>query len=371
MTCLALAAMLTVCGSSSKSGASTTSSGSAGLAKARAVVSRYSIAPKKILAKVPLPKKPPAITFAYLADPTAADAATIDAVKAAVAAIGWHYVQFNFDPSNPATLNTAALNALAVHPAMVSFTALPTSLFSTSVVQAYLAAKVPIEDVGSNAPLSAPFFGPVGSPAILIASRVLADWYVAKSGGGKSGVLLEHVPIYTGDIVFKQGFTSELKNVCPTCKINELDISAADLGANNIPSLIVAQLRANPSIKYVVSEFGVFSAGIYPALQAAGLSYVSVGGLAPEPQDLQELSTQNKGGGWMGYSVYYFGYLTVDIAVRYAMKLRATSGNALPTQLLGSKNIGNTTDWNAPTNSLQQFEKLWKVPTTHCTLACG
>jgi hypothetical protein len=50
----------------------------------------------------------------------------------------------------------------------------------------------------------------------------------------------------------------------------------------------------------------------------------------------------------------------------------STAGDDVtPTQLLTKDNIGTISNWNQPTDSLAQFEKLWKVPITPCSLGCS
>jgi len=383
VTSVALTALLAACsssGSSKSTGsdqAATTAATSAAIAQAQAFVNQYEAAPQNIVATQALPEAPPrGDTFGYLVDPTPSNNETAAAVKAAVQAIGWHYLAFDFDPANPATLNAAAESALAKHSTVVGVSSISSSLFSASVDKQYLQAKVSIEVMGTGPGevLDPPFFGPstgtAGYATNALAGKVIANWYVANSRG-RYGVLLEHVPEYAILAGFTDPFTATVKSLCPKCELKELDLTGAQVDGGQIPSALVTELRANPSIKYLVFDFGAFTSGIYAALQSAGLSYVRVAGEGPETTDLQALGNANKQGGWTGYSTIYYGYNSVDIAIRKVMGLPATTINLQPTQLITSANVGDITEWNKPANALAQFEALWKVPTTPCTLVCN
>jgi ribose transport system substrate-binding protein len=313
----------------------------------------------------------------YLEDPTSANTETAEGVEAGLAAAGWSYHPFSFDPSNPSTLDTAATNALAEGMNVVLISSIPPSLFSSAVIQAYLKAKVPIEILGTGpgeAPFQAPFFGPsTGSAGYAInklAGTIIGNWYVANSRG-KSGLLVATTPEYASAAGFTDPLVSTVKSLCSSCKPKVVDLTPSQIDGGQIASSLVSQLRANPSIKYLVFDFGAFTSGIYADLQAAGLSDIKVAGQGPETTDLQALKGANKDGAWAGFSTYYVGYNQVDIAIRKVMGLPATTINLQPTQLITSKNVGNITEWNKPTNTLAQFEKLWKVPVTPCTLGCS
>jgi hypothetical protein len=139
-------------GVSQSSGGSTSSASSGGgasspgVAQAQAAVTAATAVPAKIFQDVPLPSAPPKGKLAvFLGNSQPQDAAVGQAFAVAIKALGWNYKEFSYDPANPATLNEAAMNALALKPAIVAETGNPPSQFSSSVLSAYAAAKLHIE----------------------------------------------------------------------------------------------------------------------------------------------------------------------------------------------------------------------------------
>ncbi len=63
-------------------------------------------------------------------------------VEPAAKAIGWKYASIYFDPSNPASLDSALISALAKNPvAVINVGGQPTSTYSATTLAAYKAAK--------------------------------------------------------------------------------------------------------------------------------------------------------------------------------------------------------------------------------------
>jgi hypothetical protein len=64
-----------------------------------------------------------------------------------------------------------------------------------------------------------------------------------------------------------------------------------------------------------------------------------------------------------GPAIPYLGFISMDMALRH-METGAISSAGdytAPIQLMTKANIGNTSVWDAPSNALDQFLKLWKV----------
>lgn len=377
------AATLAACSSSKSGGGSGSGSGSstgagsggvdaAGLAQAKALVAQYDTAPTKIPQSVALPSKPPAgKTLAFLVQEGVSSNALIgNAEKEAVQAIGWNYVEIPYDGSNPATLQAAFATALTKHADVVNLTAIPTSLFGASTLAAYKSAHVPII-VGAEAPLP-PANDPViqsgdadGPSTFQQAAKVVAAWFVADSGG-KGNAVIESVPSLSVIPPWIDEFKSEVQTLCPTqCGVQVVNATltqATSPGQNG--TLLTSALRRNPNYKYLLFSDATFASGINSALSSAGLSDIRVGGSDFQSEQAAALRAHTQAA-WTGVSLQNLAYGNVDYAIRAVMGVPLTSNNdQLPIELVTAANIGNQTTFNQPTDSLQQYEKIWQVAST-------
>ena len=362
--CSASSAANSGASSSANSGASSSANGT-DLAAAQAGVTTYLATPTKILQTVPLPRTPPTgKTFAFLsANNPAAQLAALGAQQAA-AAVGWHYLHIQYDPANPASLQSAFSQALAEHATVVTESGLAQSQFSASTIAAYAQAGVPII-VAAAAPVSpsATILGPVqGASAFISSGTGLADWFVADSKG-TGEALVENVPGFPVLTQFKDAFETRVAQLCPSCVVKSIDITLPDVAAGTLVSSVVTALKADPKLNYVVFDDGDFAIGITSALKAAGLTQVKVAGQILDSTGAAALSSGTESA-WMGWDGTYQGYAAMDMALRWVEKVPLTSNDAFsPTQLLTEANIGSTTEWAQPSDALQQFEALWKVST--------
>jgi ABC-type sugar transport system substrate-binding protein len=158
--------------------------------------------------------------------------------------------------------------------------------------------------------------------------------------------------------------------------VKVVNLSLTQVAADQSVSAITSALQADPNIHYLFADDGDFVNGITSSLNAAGLSKVVVGGYAPTTDSFAALRSGSETV-WAAYSGYYSAYTSMDIAFRsienvpYQQLLQAEQEDSLsPAQLLTKANVGNTTLWNLPGNQLQQFEKIWKIPVTTCTVGC-
>jgi ribose transport system substrate-binding protein len=344
------------------------------------MVTKYSAAPTTISQTVPLAKAPAkGKSIVCLGTSVPNVVALCKSVGVAAKAVGWGYSSVDFDPSNPATLQSALATALTRHPTVVaSEGGAPPSTFGTSTISAYAKAGVPIL-VASTAPvtLSKTIIGvPNSVETGSTGGRVLADWFATDSHGtGKA--LFVGVPAYPILQAGLEGFQSELKANCSGCSVKTLNITLPELGAGQLSSTVVATLKANPSIKYVIFCLGNFADGITPALKAAGLGSIKVAGQDADAESVVGLKNKTQSAWIGGPSNYMIGFASMDIALRYAEGSSLTSNDAsLPIQLLTQSNVAastsddGTTPWNHPADALGEFEKLWHVPATSCTLGC-
>jgi len=386
-TAAAILVALAACSSgssstSTSSGASTnssaTSTGAASssmVTQANAAVTKDLATPTSITQTTPLPGKVPSgKSIIFVSNGLGATERIATGVHEAADAIGWSYSEVHFDAANPATLESALLTALAKKPSAVAEAGSPQSTFGTSTIAAYKAAKVPII-LGSVAPitLGAPIYGtPAGAASEQVVGKDLADWFIANSDG-KGKALLENYTSAPVLNVFRDAFIAEVTALCPGCSTKVVAVTQADVDAGTLITKVVAAARTNPSYKYVFFDNGQFADGILSALSSAGISGLIIGGRSIDPYGKEAIAAGTEAV-WTGQSYYLQGEAIVDVALREMLGAPGSSNDdVIPTQLITKANVAQMTGqfYNFPTSSLEQYEKLWGVPTTACKLTCS
>jgi ribose transport system substrate-binding protein len=331
--------------------------------------------PTSITQTTQLPSKAPSgKSIIFVSNGLAATERIATGVHEAADAIGWSYSEIHFDAANPATLESALLTALAKKPSAVAEAGSPQSTFGTSTIAAYKAAGVPII-LGSVAPilLGDPIYGtPAGEASEQVVGKDLADWFIANSDG-KGKALLENYTSAPVLNVFRDAFIAEVKALCPDCSTKVVPVTQADVDGGTLITKVIAAARTNPSYKYIFFDNGQFADGILSALSAAGLSGLIIGGRSIDPYGKEALAAGTEAV-WTGQSYYLQGEAMVDVALRTMLGAPGSSNNdVIPVQLITKANVSQMTGqfYNFPTSSLQQYEKLWGVPTTACKLTCS
>lgn len=372
-----LLAALAACSSSSSStsAASAHATSSATVAAAKEAVLKDLVKPTSITQTTPLPSKPPTgKSVIFVSDGLAATERIATGVHEAALALGWSYSEVQFDAASPATLQQALMNALAKKPSVVAEAGSPQSQFGASTIAAYKAAKVPIV-LGSVAPvqLGAPIYGtPAGAASEDVVGKDLADWFISNSDG-KGKALLENYTSAPVLNVFRDAFVDEVKSACPGCSTKVIPVTQADVDGGTLISKVVAAARVNPSYKYMFFDNGQFADGILSALSAAGITGEIIGGRSIDPYGEAAIKAGTEQV-WTGQSYYLQGEAIVDVALREMLGAQgAQNDDVIPTQLITKANVSEIPGqfYNFPTNSMQQFEKLWGVPITACRLTCS
>jgi ribose transport system substrate-binding protein len=358
--------LLTAC-SSSKTGSSPSSGAvdAAGLAQAKAMVARYTAAPTTIPQTTPLPHTPPrGKTLIFLTQNAVPGVVRIgQGEEAAAKAVGWSFSEINYDPANSASLQSALMTALIKHATVVSLTGSDPSQFSASALAAYKKAGVPIVVSTVNSVPSNPTLlgDPGGPPSYAAAARAVAAWFVADSRG-RGKVLVPNVSALTILASWAGAFQKEVSALCPACSVRFLNVSIGQAEGGLESALVASTLRQDPGYTYVMYDDGDFATGISSALASAGLAAIKVGGSDFQAQQASELQSGAQSV-WTGENLLDIGYTNVDVALRYVEGVdHGADSNAQPTELFTHANISGQSIFSAPTDALQQYEKLWKVP---------
>ena len=367
---VAVAGALTACGSSPPTSPSASVGGSAprgdaaaAVAKAQVVVNRYRLAPTKIPVsthlKSPAPRGKTVVALTIGNVPAAVK--LFSGVKAAADAVGWNYIDVDYDQSNPATLQSALSTALIKHPTVVVLTGTDPNKLGASTVAAYRAAKVPLIALEQT--------GATSTGTVLVSNadasfgaqaEALAAWFVVDSKGtGKA--LVASVQGVAGLMNFSNSFVQDVHKLCSTCAAKIVPVPIASALGGQEPTTVVSALRSNSSYKYVFFDDGSFASGIDSAVAAAGLTGVKIGGQDFQPAQAEALRSHAEAV-WTGENVVAIGYIAIDVALRHLEGMSiAQDSNAQGTQLMTASNIGTATDFGQPADALEQWKKLWKV----------
>ena len=349
-------------GSSSASGTSNAQAAQQAAAAKTQVIAAMK-APSALGVTVPLKTKPPSgKTVVFLQCDVPQCAVIESGVAAAAHAIGWKLHVINFQNANPATLVSGMQEALQYKPVAVALTGLPESSWS-SVIPAYKAAGVSIVAMaqGPDTINSTVISNPAGIPDNQVSGQMIANWFIADSKG-EGHALVVSVPAFPILQAASAATASTIQSKCSACKVTTLAVTLTEVGDNGVVPAIVSAIRKDPSIKYVLSSEGAFTAGLPSALTAAGISGVKLAGEAPSLQDMQALQTGTEYA-WAPTAFTYEGWLFIDSAARHLEGMPITAGDGgLPNQLMTKANVGTpSATLNAPSNFPALFENLWHV----------
>jgi hypothetical protein len=362
---------LAACGSSSPStsnaaatSSSAAGSSSSGVATATQKLQPYLSAPTKINVTTPVKAPAPSGKFVIsLGTSQSQNVQDQQAIHQAASALGWNYAEISYDPANTSTFQAALETAIAKHPNFIQEAGMPASLITASDMQQLRSSGIKFSTQASYPQVinDTIIANPDSIANTTLWGQIVGYYFVSESGG-KGNALVVHVPAYTILDGFTQGFGSVVSSLCPGCKVQTLNITLPQLAAGQTNSLVVSALRRNPDVNYLVYDDAPWADGITQALSAAGLAHqVKIIGEGADQDALAALRAGAEAA-WTGYSGPYSSFQTMDAFVRAAeaMPLNTTEEDIQPTQLLTPSNVGSITDWNAPTDALQQFVKLWK-----------
>lgn len=345
------------------------------LAAIQARVDGYYEVPTEILQKEATKTPSKDVSVIFLSNGNGGTVRIMQGVEAGAKALGWRFESIAFEAANPATLAAAYLTALSKGADFVVQSGTPQSNIPQSTLDAYkkAGAHIILTSVAPFEPTDVVLGNPNGVVMQQDTGRILADWFMLDSKG-KGNVLIESVTAFPVLMEAVSGFNERLKEQCPNCKSQTLEISADQIGSGQIVPSIVNALRANPDIKYVMFDNLQFANGIQSALAAAGLTDIKVFGRSVDPNAAAGLADGSIAAG-TGTSFFYTGYSAIDIAVRSLAgeKMSKVLNDNQPTQLITSKNLDSIDSeglWNLPLNALDQYAALWGVKAPGCSLGC-
>jgi ribose transport system substrate-binding protein len=279
---------------------------------------------------------------------------------AATKAIGWNYKSIGFNSAQPATLTSALQTALQYHPVAVEFQGSPYQEWS-SEVPAYKAAKVALVPITLGAvPTSSTVPVEIGAPTLFqLYGKLIADWFIASSNGTGHAVFA-NVPEYPTFAITGEALTKEVAAECPKCSLKTVNLTISELDNNQVVPTIVSALRSNPSATYALAPDGALFTGLTPALKAASLTHIIVGGGAATEENEQDLLDGTEAA-WLVQSFEQQGWIGTDVALRVAEQAPIPAADSLqPTEVLTKSNVGKAqADYAVPAGYASLFRQLW------------
>ncbi|MWA05401.1 substrate-binding domain-containing protein [Actinomadura sp. LD22] len=270
--------------------------------------------------------------------------------------------------ANPSTISSCITNAINSGAAGVVFDSIVAG-FVADGINKLKAAHIPVviadePNPAGDSPGDAQLAYVPGNPTQAL--QVLAQW-IAEDSGGKAGVLVNEVTDAPPPIAYvQQGFVPTLKSACSSCTVTINKIQSANYSM--MPSSTSAALIANPSTKYVVSEFDAFAAPTQQGVQQTGkLNAVkggSTGGLLAQLQTLKSGTFLRAD---VGTNFTYQGWAMADQTLRLLTGAKPVTYQ-VPLRLFTSANVGSleltsqaqtSGAWYGSTAYKQMFTRLW------------
>lgn len=370
ITIVSLALFAGGCGSSSKS----SDGGSAGGATSSQVLDAAKestasavIDPTDINLTTPLPSAPePGKTIVFLACDNPNCPPFADGVKEAAAAIGWKVQELPYKLADPSTLVSAFQRALNYDPAAVVLTGMPAAVWQ-SVLPAYEKAGVPIIPmVLGPVDVKGPVIANIGGPKAWTGyGSTLANWFIDDSQG-KGHALVANLTEFPLNVEIGDGIAKTVAT-CDGCKVTDLTLTLTQLTNGEIPKIIAAQVRKDPSIDYVLATNGQFVDTLDEAFKSVGVKDVKI---ATTTASATTIGLVDKGviAATTTLGSRYEGWMAVDAAIRESMKLEqepeleAGSPSRLVTEADGLTGpVDPSGSYDAPGDYVEQFKALWKV----------
>ncbi|MHB8398054.1 MAG: sugar ABC transporter substrate-binding protein [Candidatus Limnocylindrales bacterium] len=230
----------------------------------------------------------------------------------------------------------------------------------------------PMKDVAAaNIPLVEAVNDVNAVPEAGVTARVVLDYqlegqimaaYIIAQSQGKASVLLYNDPEFPNEVGnVAKGATQYFAANCPACKVITKIEQIATV-ATSVPADTQSILRANPDIKWVISNFDYLGGFVVQGLQQGGFTDVKVVGGDAVAQQLDQVRKGDFYVADVGATPIWCGWAAADTVMR-AMLGKNPSNAVIPYRLLTTANIAATDDPSAlfGTDVQTPYLKLWGV----------
>jgi ribose transport system substrate-binding protein len=208
-------------------------------------------------------------------------------------------------------------------------------------------------------------------PEAGVTARVVLDYqlegkimaaYIIDQTQGNASVLLYNDPEFPNEVGnVAKGATAYFAENCPACKVTTKVEQIATV-ATGVPADTQAILRANPDIKWVISNFDYLGGFVVQGLQQGGFSDVKVVGGDGVAQQLDQVRKGDFYVADVGATPIWCGWAAADTIMR-AMLGKNPSNAVIPYRLITKDNVAATDDPTAMfgTDVIAPYLKLWGV----------
>jgi hypothetical protein len=263
----------------------------------------------------------------------------------------------------PSQAQAAAGAALALKPSAVIVAGLALSSYGHTL-KPIEKLHIPIIGIGTDDGEKYGLTADLGNQVtVALAGALMADW-VAINQGATANVAFFGTPELDFSPVMWSGFSSQMKKVCKSCQVALTQMTVLDFGTSAASALVVAYLRAHPSVNTVVFAAAPGSDGLAPALAEAGLSSVTVFGWNPDNTGLASIKAGQIAGG-IGLDTLTSCWQAIDIIAKLLthQSFPASETNAVLEVLnkndVTSQDVSSVEGWSAYHNAQALTEALW------------
>ncbi|MBP2389396.1 substrate-binding domain-containing protein [Aeromicrobium fastidiosum] len=362
--------LVAACGGGSSDAENRSSGGTdeAAVTAAQTRLEPYQQAITTISQDVPLTAKPAAGKLVYEIHNNVPVAAQLTApYKEATAALGWKLKTILMDPTDPQAPSNALKQAVAAGADYIGISSSSEEAMSAGLA---VTKKAGIPVFLEGGPVSTV---PKGEENGLYSNgdnlwildatdRLLDEMIVDSSGAGN--VLLLSAPDFPVMTPVTGNAEKNLKKSCPKCGFQKLDMSLPDLAAGATPQSVVAALRKNPDIDYVLAPFDTLALGLPEAMKSAGIDDVKLLLGSPDPTQVPGLAN----GTFIAQApqpVESVVWANVDQMARHSLGMDVLNeDHALePYPVWSKKNppAAGQDDFAGPDGYKDQWKALWQI----------
>ncbi|MEE3121664.1 MAG: substrate-binding domain-containing protein [SAR324 cluster bacterium] len=207
---------------------------------------------------------------------------------------------------------------------------------------------------------------------------LMADYIVSESNGNADTIFFG-LPLFPVLQLVSQGFETEYKRACPSCKLKIVPIDIMDLINGKVPQVVISELQVNPNANWIPFAFGGMLFGVPEALDAVDLaSRVSSISQAGGPLNFNFIENGAVQVAEVGLASEYLGWRAIDVGARIlsGQDIGQPKSNqfvnipghpdvlaaGLPLQILEKGTLNNPNQlWPGVTDFQNRFKKLWGV----------
>jgi len=241
----------------------------------------------------------------------------------------------------------------------------------TAALRSAKAASIPVVELTGRDPQAPPAsLREVGVEAIAsfcytCAGQQMAQFAVADTDGDVNAVLFD-VPEIGVSKLERQGFTSELKELCPDCQVKVVDAPLAQWN-KDLPSLTTSVLQRDPNVNYLVPLYDSMIALMEPAVARAQATDVKVVSYNATEPALTMLEDGQLVAGDVGGMNAWLGWAAMDQIARLATDNEPAADVEIPHRIFTADNIDSIdlsapeTEWYGDLDLAAEYTKLWGV----------